>query len=74
MNERLTLTDIARHMGVSRPTAYKIVRSRGFPAPGDDKRWHGQDVLSWLHENKLDGAALVAGVIVRTTADTGASG
>jgi len=72
MHERMTLTDIARHIGCSRPTAYKIVRSVGFPRSGGDKRWERADVLDWLACNKLD-AAVVAGVIVRT-ADVEASG
>lgn len=65
MHERMTLTDIARHMEVSRPTAYKIVRSRGFPPPGIDKRWERPSVLAWLKENTLGGAVVVAGVIVK---------
>lgn len=64
MKERMTLTDIARHMEVSRPTAYKIVRSASFPPPGNDKRWERPAVLEWLETHKVDGAAIIGGVLV----------
>lgn len=67
MNDRMTLTDIARHIDRSRPTAYKIVRSRGFPSPGIDKRYDRSAVLKWLETNSLDtDAAVVGGVLVRS--------
>lgn len=62
---RMTLTDIARHLDVSRPTAYKIVDSVGFPARGDDARWDREAVQAWVDLNRAAGAAVVGGVIVR---------
>jgi predicted DNA-binding transcriptional regulator AlpA len=58
----LNLTDLARLLGVSRPTAYKYVRSTGFPRPvviGLDERgrplparWTMDAIETWL----IDGA------------------
>lgn len=51
MQATMNLTDIARYMGVSRPTAYKIVRSVGFPAPlraDGAPRWASEIVQAWL--------------------------
>jgi predicted DNA-binding transcriptional regulator AlpA len=51
MSGTMNLTDIARYMGVSRPTAYKIVRSVGFPAPlraDGAPRWASAAVEAWL--------------------------
>lgn len=51
MQGTMNLTDIARYMGVSRPTAYKIVRSVGFPAPlraDGAPRWASAAVDAWI--------------------------
>jgi excisionase family DNA binding protein len=65
MKERMTLTDIARHLGHSRPTTYKIVRSKGFPTIGSDRKWDRTDVVEWLERNAATGAVVVGGVLVR---------
>lgn len=65
MKDRMTLTDIARHMDISRPTAYKIVRSFGFPHIGNDRRWVASEVLDWIAEHTTDGAVIVGGMLVR---------
>jgi predicted DNA-binding transcriptional regulator AlpA len=56
----LSLSDLARFLGVSRPTAYKFVRSTGFPLPvrmGLDTngraippRWSIDTIETWLIE------------------------
>lgn len=69
MNDRMTLTDIARHIGKSRPTTYKIVRSFGFPPPGDDKRWARPAVMDWFDRNTAAGASIVGGVLVRSVGE-----
>ena len=65
MKERMTLTDIARHMKASWPTAYKVVRSKGFPTIGSDRKWDRTDVVEWLERNAATGAVVVGGVLVR---------
>lgn len=65
MKERMTLTDIADHMDVSRPTAYKVVRSKGFPMIGSDRKWDRTAVVEWLERNAATGAVVVGGVLVR---------
>ena len=64
----MNLTDIARYLGVSRPTAYKIVRSVGFPAPvrtDGAPRWDSDAVMAWIAASRLDdGAMLVGGVVI----------
>jgi predicted DNA-binding transcriptional regulator AlpA len=68
-HDRMTLTDFARHVGISRPTAYKLVRTVSFPTAGTDKRWDRKAVLDWLAENTVSvEAVLVAGVLVRSEA------
>lgn len=54
----LNLSELARYLGVSRPTAYKFINSTGFPAPvpiGLDergrplpRRWSADAIESWL--------------------------
>lgn len=54
MQGTMNLTDIARYMGVSRPTAYKIVRSVGFPLKleaAGAPRWSAEAVQAWTMEN-----------------------
>lgn len=65
MKDRFTLTDIARYMNVSRPSAYKVVRSFGFPPRGQDRRWSSIEVRDWIADNDVTGAVVVAGVLVR---------
>jgi predicted DNA-binding transcriptional regulator AlpA len=51
MTASMNLTEFARHMGVSRPTAYKIVRSVGFPPPlclDGAPRWSVAAIEEWL--------------------------
>lgn len=57
MSETVNLSDIARALGVSRPTAYQYVRSVGFPQPlavgsrpdgrRTPPRWNLQDIVAW---------------------------
>lgn len=63
--DRMTLTDIARYMVLSRPTTYRIVNAAGFPARGPDKQWDRTAVLDWLDRNATSGAKVVGGVLVR---------
>jgi predicted DNA-binding transcriptional regulator AlpA len=64
MNDRMTVVDIARHLKVSRPSAYKIIRSAGFPEPGADKRWDRTDVMAWLDAKTVGNATVVGGVLI----------
>lgn len=67
--EKLTLTALAAHLDLSRPTTYRIVRSVGFPLPDADKRWDRDAVLAWLAENALpDGAEVIGRIVVRSEA------
>lgn len=63
----MNVTEIARLMGVSRPTAYKIVRCVGFPKPLQIKppRWSAAEVAAWYKANRARGVAVVGGVIVK---------
>lgn len=64
MSETVNLTDLARALGVSRPTAYQYVRSVGFPAPiavgkrpdgrNTPPRWNLQDVNAWRAAQQND--------------------
>jgi predicted DNA-binding transcriptional regulator AlpA len=65
MTDRMTLTDIAAHIGCSRPTAYVLVRIVDFPRRGDDRRWDRQAVMEWLANNTVAvDAVSVGGVLV----------
>ena len=69
MDERITLTDIARHLGCARPTAYEIVKAVDFPPLGIDRRWDRDAVILWLNKNRLpSGARVVGGLVVKTEA------
>lgn len=69
MPDKLTLTALAAHLGLSRTTTYLIVRSHGFPAPAQDKKWDRSAVLAWLDENRLpDGVDVIGGIVVRSVA------
>ena len=55
-NERLTMSmaEVAKELGVSRPTAYKIARQHGFPAiQVSDNRIvvHRAKFIEWLEAN-----------------------
>jgi predicted DNA-binding transcriptional regulator AlpA len=64
MTETVNLTDIARTLGVSRPTAYQYVRSVGFPLPiavgprpdgrTTPRRWKLDDVKAWQAAQRND--------------------
>jgi hypothetical protein len=67
MPDKLTLTALAAHLGLSRPSTYLIVRSVGFPIPDQDKKWDRDAVFAWLDENRLpDGVGVVGGILVRS--------
>lgn len=69
MKDRFTLTDIARHLDVSRPTAYRVIAAPGFPVRGNDRRWSSLDVLAWLDDNSVPpDTEVVRGVMVRSSA------
>lgn len=63
MTDRMTVTDIARHMLVSRPTAYRVIASSDFPDRGEDGKWSTLDVLAWLDSHSIKGS-VVGGVVV----------
>jgi hypothetical protein len=65
MSDRMTLTDIAAHIGCSRPTAYFITALSSFPQRGTDRRWDRADVMGWLAAHTVPVRAVrVAGVLV----------
>lgn len=66
MKDRMTVTDIARHLECTRPTAYKIVGAADFPARGLDKCWASLDVMAWLDRNAAPDAVVVGGVLVKS--------
>lgn len=66
MKDRMTVSDIARYMEVTRPTAYKIVSAADFPARGQDKRWSTLDVMAWTDRNAVQGQ-VVGGVLVKSS-------
>lgn len=67
--DKLTLTALAAHLNLSRPTTYRIVRAVGFPIPGPDRKWSRDEVLAWLDENRLsDGVEVIGGIVVRSEA------
>lgn len=69
MTDRMTLTDIAAHIGCSRPSAYIIITMDGFPVrSADDRRWDRSDVMDWLTANTVAVDAVSVGgmVVVRT--------
>lgn len=68
MQDRMTVTDIARHLDISRPSAYRVVEGHGFPARGNDKRWDRAAVLDWLARNNAAGVTVLGGVLVKTVA------
>lgn len=61
----LSLTDVAAHLSVSRPTAYKYVNAVGFPKPvacepgSTARRWNVEDIETWRLTNEAvkDGAS-----------------
>lgn len=64
-DDRMTLTDIATHIGTTRPSMYVIARSVGFPHRGPDRRWARADIMAWLAENTQPADAVrVGGVLV----------
>lgn len=68
--ERMTLTDMADHVGVSRVTMYKLAGIVDFPKRGVDRKWSRSEVLEWLAANSEPvKAVLVAGVLVRVAAE-----
>jgi len=65
MQDRMTLTDIAAHIGCSRPTAYVLAATIDFPRRGPDRRWTRSEVLEWLDVNTVAvDAVRVAGLLV----------
>lgn len=68
--DRITLTDMADHVGCSRPTMYGMIKTVDFPRRGPDKRWSRKEFLDWLAANTEPvNAVLVAGVLVRVAAE-----
>lgn len=69
-DDRMTLTDMASYLQISRPTCYKIVAGRGFPQRGPDAKWDRSAVLAWLSENRLpaDTRVVGGGLVVKTEA------
>lgn len=68
MTDRMTLTDIAEHVGTTRPSMYIIARTADFPRRGPDKRWSRTEVLNWLADNTVAvDAVRVAGLLVVRT-------
>lgn len=67
MKDRMTVTDIARHLECTRPTAYKIVGAADFPVRGPDRRWASLDVLAWLDRHAAPDAVVVGGVLVKSS-------
>lgn len=66
LSDRMTLTDIAAHVGTNRVTMYRIVQTVGFPRRAADKRWSRTEVLAWLADNtKPADAVMVAGILIR---------
>lgn len=64
MRDRLTLTDLAKHLKITRPTCYVLIRSVGFPERGPDKKWDAKEILKWIADNRQpEGARLVGGVM-----------
>lgn len=61
----LTITDVARLIRTAVPTARRITRQAGFPAPlgkvNDKPRWDEDEVLAW-HAPRVEGAKLPAHV------------
>lgn len=54
----MTLTDTARAIGVSIPTAYKMMSAGDFPAAlktlsgVKTRRWYIEDVMKWIEAHK----------------------
>lgn len=52
----LTLTQLAAFLNVSRPTAYNLVQSVGFPLPltgFKTRRWSVDAVSAWMRSNAI---------------------
>lgn len=65
MSDRMTLTDMADHVGTSRVTMYRLIQAIDFPRRGEDRKWSRTEVLAWLADNTTSvDAVSVAGVLV----------
>lgn len=68
MTDRMTLTDIAAHIGCSRPSAYVLIDKDGFPQRAGDGLWDRSSVMAWLADNTVAvDAVRVAGLLVVRT-------
>lgn len=56
----ISVPEMAKHMGISRPKAYELANSRGFPAIHVGKRIviPYQAFVGWLQENAVRGTAV----------------